>query len=60
MTRRRFFRAPRIGGSAGFGPFRLGVSFGRSGTYARAGVRAGRRGWLYLSEPVGGRRRRTR
>lgn len=59
MTRRR--RATfRIGGSIGFGPFRVGASTGRSGTRAWEGVRVGRRGWLGLSESLGGGKRGRR
>jgi len=61
MTRRR--RATfRIGGSVGFGPFRVGASvpLGRGRARAWEGVRVGRRGWLGMSESLGGRKRGRR
>jgi hypothetical protein len=49
----------RIGGSAGFGPFRFRLSapVGRGRVRARAGVRTGRGGWLGVSVPLGGGKR---
>jgi hypothetical protein len=48
----------RISESVKVGPFRLRLSAGRSGLRAGIGTRAGKRGWLCFSEPVGRRRRR--
>jgi hypothetical protein len=59
MTRRR--RATfRIGGSVGLGIFRVGASTGKGGTRVWEGVRLGRRGGLWASESLGGRKRRRR
>jgi hypothetical protein len=55
MRRRR----TRISFSEGFGPFRIGLSAGRTGLRAFGGVRTGRRGWTSVSAPLGGRRRRS-
>jgi hypothetical protein len=55
MRRRR----TRISFSEGFGPFRVGVSAGKTGLRVFGGARVGRRGWLGASTPVGARRRRS-
>ena len=64
----RFRTRPRISDSVRIGPFRFRVSkpLGRRGrSWGSVGMRAGRRGWLSLSTPLGkakasGRRRRWR
>jgi hypothetical protein len=64
----RFRTRPRISDSVRIGPFRFRVSepLGRRGRgWGSVGMRAGRRGWLSLSTPLGkakarGRTRRWR
>jgi hypothetical protein len=53
----------RLSGSIRTGPFRPRVSTpltGRGRTWVSGGTRVGRRGWLGVSAPVGGRKRRPR
>jgi len=56
MTRSRL----RISESVRIGPFRFRVSapLGKGRAWGSAGVRTGRRGWLGVSAPLGGRKRR--
>jgi hypothetical protein len=48
----------RVSGSFGIGPFRFKLSAGKSGMRATEGIRVGRRGYVNVSEPVGGKRRK--
>lgn len=50
----------RISGSERIGPFRVRVSapLGEGRVRVSAGTRVGRRGWLGVSAPLGGKRRR--
>jgi hypothetical protein len=50
----------RVSESLGIGPFRFRVSapLGKGRVRASAGTRIGRRGWLGVSGPVGGKRRK--
>jgi hypothetical protein len=51
----RFRIRPRVSESARIGPFRFRVSepLGRGRVWGSVGLRAGRRGWLSLSTPLG-------
>lgn len=53
----------RISESVKIGPFRVRVSAplnGRGRVWGSAGVRTGRRGWLGVGAPLGGRKGRRR
>lgn len=52
----------RVSQSVRVGPFRFRLSepLGRGRMWGSVGMRAGRRGWLSFSTPLGGGRRRRR
>jgi hypothetical protein len=57
----RFRNRARVSDSVRIGPFRFRISepLGRRGRgWGSVGMRAGRRGWLSFSTPLGGARRR--